>query len=362
MGDEDYLERKRNMRKRKISVALFALMLAATGTFHNNVNVSAATKTFTVVQPHQNETKITGKVKKGCKVKVKINNKTYRAKVYKNGKYMIKVPKLKVGKKYRLTAYQKNKVYARKSFYALVKKLKINPYSEHTHIFSGYTDANAYVILKCHDELFTTTSSASGYWKIDIGYFLENSDLEVKVYKRGKKIAHYQKTSQPKTEQHQHLYDTPIYKTIHHDEAGHFETITGSDSYVEESIKHDICKTCAKDLTQEYVNGIRNGTYKNVKIPQSDKNTSDKQSKEILSMYNDIQWKEDMPLYEDFLAYGGWEHTCLDHELTEQTEGVMIVLPGAIHREWIVDQKAYDQKIVIGYKCSCGAEYALKNE
>ena len=65
--------------------------------------------------------------------------------------------------------------------------------------------------------------------------------------------------------------------------------------------------------------------------------------------------------YEDFIAYGGWNHTCSDHKLTEQTETIMAYFPGAIRKDWIVDQKAHDEQVVIGYQCSCGDIHKVEN-
>ena len=62
-----------------------------------------------------------------------------------------------------------------------------------------------------------------------------------------------------------------------------------------------------------------------------------------------------------FIAYGGWNHTCSDHKLTEQTETIMAYFPGAIRKDWIVDQKAHDEQVVIGYQCSCGDIHEVEN-
>lgn len=371
------------MRKRKISVALFALMIAATGTLHSHVNVSAAPNKLTVTQPYENATRIKGTSKKGCKVKIKINKKTYQATVNKKGKYTIKVPKLKVGKKYRLTAYQKNKVYARKSFYAVVKNIKVDSFDETSQIITGYTAANAHVVLKCNGKSYTATSTASGYWKIAAKEILGKNDVEIKVFKKGKEIAHYKKTYQkeevvkennkqddkqnnekkPETAEetkHQHVYNIPMYAPVHFPEVGHFQIITDSGSYYEKEVTHDICKTCVKDLTQEYVDGIKNGTYKTVKIP---KNNSDaNKSMDILDSYGNVQWNDDMPYYEDFLAYGGWDHTCVDHKLAEETVTINAYFPGAIYQKWIVDQEEHDEQVIVGFKCSCGKMYEEEKE
>ena len=84
-------------------------------------------------------------------------------------------------------------------------------------------------------------------------------------------------------------------------------------------------------------------------------------SRDILDDYKEIRWSNDMPLYEDFIAYGGWNHTCSDHKLTEQTETIMAYFPGAIRKDWIVDQKAHDEQVVIGYQCSCGDIHEVEN-
>ena len=51
------------MRKRRIAVELFAMMIAVTGVFHGSMNVNAATKKITVDQTYENATKIKGKTK-----------------------------------------------------------------------------------------------------------------------------------------------------------------------------------------------------------------------------------------------------------------------------------------------------------
>lgn len=96
-------------------------------------------------------------------------------------------------------------------------------------------------------------------------------------------------------------------------------------------------------------------------IPKNDENTSSSKSRDILDDYKEIRWSNDMPLYEDFIAYGGWNHTCSDHKLTEQTETIMAYFPGAIRKDWIVDQKAHDEQVVIGYQCSCGDIHKVEN-
>lgn len=39
----------------------------------------------------------------------------------------------------------------------------------------------------------------------------------------------------------------------------------------------------------------------------------------------------------------------------------MAYFPGAIRKDWIVDQKAHDEQVVIGYQCSCGDIHKVEN-
>lgn len=251
--------------------------------------------------------------------------------------------------------------------------LQLAKFKHPTHQISFHT--KAYIVLKCSGKSYTTTASVSGYWKIDTKKPLGRNRIEMKVYKKGKVIAKYWKEYQKESSVtdknddqnnaasavHKHFYNIPVYKTVHFDEAGHYETIISSGSYYEKEVSHDICDTCVKDLTQEYINGIKDGTYKKVEIPKNDENTSSSKSRDILDDYKEIRWSNDMPLYEDFIAYGGWNHTCSDHKLTEQTETIMAYFPGAIRKDWIVDQKAHDEQVVIGYQCSCGDIHEVEN-
>lgn len=360
------------VKKQKVMIAL--LMMAAISGSSGNISVHAAAPKISVDQVYQNATRIKGKAKKKSIVKIKIGKKTYQAKVSKSGKYSIKVPKVKKGVKYTINGYLKKKVYAKKNFYAVVKGIEVVPFTEKDHIFSGYTAQKAHVILKCNGKSYTTTSSNSGHFTIDTKKSLGRNKVEIKVYKKGKMIAKYWKEYQDNTSQntnqnaeqnkndqtnnqvsaHEHLYNIPVYKTVHVEESGHWETITTSGSYVDKEVMHDICLTCKKDLTQEYVDGIKDGRYKKIKIPASGKATSSKKSRDILEPYYGVQWQDDMPLYEDFVAYGGWDHTCTNHKLYEQEETINEYFPGAIYKKWIIDQKECDKNVVVGYQCSCG--------
>ena len=74
-----------------------------------------------------------------------------------------------------MTAYQKKKVYAKKSFYAETKNIKVNAFTENDHIFSGYAPSKAYIVLKCSGKSYNDNSQRiKDIGKIDN----EKADLE----------------------------------------------------------------------------------------------------------------------------------------------------------------------------------------
>lgn len=156
----------------------------------------------------------------------------------------------------------------------------------------------------------------------------------------------------PETEQHKHTYTQPIYAKVHHEEIGHMETVTDPPTYHDEKCEHVICQDCGKDLTQAYIEGIKDGTYKNVKIT-SDVSYSQNKSSSILKMYN-LSYDSSMPLYEDYLNNGGWDRSCKNKNVTTKIVTISVCSPGATWNKWIVDKKAYDEQVIVGYKCSCG--------
>lgn len=107
------------------------------------------------------------------------------------------------------------------------------------------------------------------------------------------------------SEKHQHSWQ-PIYKTVHHDEKGHYETVVIQAAWDEEKLSYtDVCNVCGykgSDVAEHIMfdhNGA--GSYHNEGFPT-----------------------------------GEYIH---HDEVTEQ--------------QWVVDTPAYDEQVVVGYKCSC---------
>lgn len=108
--------------------------------------------------------------------------------------------------------------------------------------------------------------------------------------------------------EHQHSWQ-PVYKTVHHDEKGHYETVVVQAAWDEEILRYtDVCNVCGyqgsnvADHIWDAHDGA--GSYHNEGFPT-----------------------------------GEYIH---HDEVTEQ--------------RWVVDTPAYDEQVVAGYKCSCGQE------
>lgn len=110
-------------------------------------------------------------------------------------------------------------------------------------------------------------------------------------------------------QEHQHNWQ-PVYKTVHHDEKGHYETVVVQAAWDEPEMRGtNICNVCGayggNDIA-DHIDDVHggSGSYHYEKIPTG----------------NTIHYDE----------------------VTEQ--------------RWVVDTPAYDEQVVAGYKCSCGQE------
>lgn len=119
------------------------------------------------------------------------------------------------------------------------------------------------------------------------------------------------------TNNHSHSW-TPVKKVVHHKEQGHYENVLVKPAWTEkvpvyEEQERAICNGCGKDITNNITEHNRNHALNGEK--------------------------------------GGW-HT----EWKKVQVGTKTVNHGAVYnKKWVVDKKAYDETIITGYKCSCGA-------
>lgn len=123
---------------------------------------------------------------------------------------------------------------------------------------------------------------------------------------------------------HQHTWEAQ-YRTVHHDEEGHYEDVCVQKAYDEPIYEtHNFCNYCGIDITATGV-GLGHCSVCGPLYPP------------------------DHPLYGQFETQGS-------------SYGTKDVQVGTTHHEavyekkWIVDKKAYDEQVLDGYKCTtCGA-------
>lgn len=348
------------MRKRKLTFGLFSLMMAASVALTGNVNVSAATKKLSVNRVYENATVIKGKTQKKNVVKVKVGGKTYSVKANKKGKFKVKVPKVKVGKKYTVKSYKKKKLYAKKTVYGIAKTVKVNKFTPSSRTISGYTRPSYKVQVTVNGKTYTKKANAnSGAWKMTLSKKIGSDNVKVRVIKKNGK------TFTVTTAEHTHDYK-PVYKTVHHDAQGYYETVK-VDAWDEYSgYDHDICLKDGRDLTQDFIDSIKNKTYP--KLPNQYLTLEDMKKQgwteekgwphysDDYAIYKEMgvnpEDMKDVPPYGMYMGELGWNGECDGHNYS--------LRPHYIHHDattkqvWKVDKKAYDEKIITGYQCACG--------
>ena len=109
---------------------------------------------------------------------------------------------------------------------------------------------------------------------------------------------------------HTHSWE-PVYGTVHHDEVGHYETQTVSEAWDEPIYKEmNVCSACGATFVSP----------------------------------------DDMAI-----------HIIVEHSDTGASYSNQKVQVDTIHHDaviqqvWVVDQAAYDEQVITGYRCSCGA-------
>lgn len=318
------------MRKgKKLAMGLLAMMMAVTITAPA-MNVDAAAKKLSMNRVYEGSTRIKGKTKKKYTVKVKIGKKTYKAKANKKGKFSIKIPKVKTGKKYTVKSYKGKKYYTKKTVYVIAKKVKVNSYQPTSKTISGYTRPSYKVKVTINGKTYKAKASkTSGKFSVKLKKKAGTGKASVKVYNtKGKKF-----TSTTKT--HSHVWKKQ-YKTVHHKEKGHWKTITITPAYDEPVYEtHFICYGCGKDLDVEYKKFDWDAWYQ--KYPEDD----------IIEDVDDFA-----AVHHILLGTGcqsSWYTKSVATGETKHHEAVT-------KQKWIVDQKAYTEKVFNGYRCDCGVK------
>lgn len=313
--------------KRKLTVTLLSAMMALS--MAGPANVGAASKKLSVNRVYENATRIKGKTKGKYTVKVKINGKTYKSKAKSNGKFSVKIPRVNVGKKYMVKAYKGKKYYTKKTVYVIAKKLKLNKFMADSKIITGYTRPSYKVKVTINKKTYTVKASKnSGYFKVKLSKKAGSGNATIKVYNtKGKSF-----TSQ--TAKHTHVWKDE-YKTVHHDAVGHYETVTVPAWDEQKPETHWICYGCGLDLDVEYEKYKKNWP-------------------EHLKEYPDDDFCENI---DEFCgAHSYILGTGCHSSWYSKTVYVTIHHEATTKQQWVVDKKAYDEKIPTGHKkCVCGA-------
>ena len=345
------------MRRRKLTIGLLSMMMAASVAFGIQGNdVHAASKKLSVNRVYENATRINGKTRKKNIVRVKIGKKTYKAKANKKGKFTVKIPRVAVGKKYTLKSYKGKKIYKTKKVYVIAKKLKINKYTPNSKSISGYTRPSYKVKVKIAGKTYVKKASAvTGYWKVKPDNNKKiGTTVSVKVVNtKGKTVT--------ETKKHVHDYKA-VYKTVHHNEVGHYETVEVPAWDSEKETSHYFCLQDGFDLTQDYLDSVKNKTYPDYdeetkkEWGYTEENGYPKNGYDALVFTNNnMEIDKFAPTESMYMGLHGWNGEHDGHNVGTKLVKIKIYHEATTKQVWKVDQKSYDEKVLVSYKCDCGS-------
>lgn len=345
------------MRRRKLTIGLLSMMMAASVAFGIQGNdVHAASKKLSVNRVYENATRINGKTRKKNIVRVKIGKKTYKAKANKKGKFTVKIPRVAVGKKYTLKSYKGKKLYKTKKVYVIAKKLKINKYTPNSKSISGYTRPSYKVKVKIAGKTYVKKASAvTGYWKVKPDNNKKiGTTVSVKVVNtKGKTVT--------ETKKHVHDYKA-VYKTVHHNEVGHYETVEVPAWDSEKETSHYFCLQDGFDLTQDYLDSVKNKTYPDYdeetkkEWGYTEENGYPKNGYDALVFTNNnMEIDKFAPTESMYMGLHGWNGEHDGHNVGTKLVKIKIYHEATTKQVWKVDQKSYDEKVLVSYKCDCGS-------
>ena len=345
------------MRRRRLTIGLLSMMMAASVAFGIQGNdVHAASKKLSVNRVYENATRINGKTRKKNIVRVKIGKKTYKAKANKKGKFTVKIPRVAAGKKYTLKSYKGKKLYKTKKVYVIAKKLKINRYTPNSKSISGYTRPSYKVKVKIAGKTYVKKASAvTGYWKVKPDNNKKiGTTVSVKVVNtKGKTVT--------ETKKHVHDYKA-VYKTVHHNEVGHYETVEVPAWDSEKETSHYFCLQDGFDLTQDYLDSVKNKTYPDYdeetkkEWGYTEENGYPKNGYDALVFTNNnMEIDKFAPTESMYMGLHGWNGEHDGHNVGTKLVKIKIHHEATTKQVWKVDQKSYDEKVLVGYKCDCGS-------
>lgn len=135
----------------------------------------------------------------------------------------------------------------------------------------------------------------------------------------------------PQNPVHTHGWE-PVYKTVHHDEIGHYETVVVKDAWDE-------------DVTENTTEGIVICNQCGMEFPPSKYGSPDAA---IEAHANHV--------FDSWDAGGN----CDNYRVESRTTGTHVVNtihhPAVTEQKYVVDKAAYDEQVIDHYECTCGAK------
>lgn len=312
-----------------------------------------------------NSKSVDGYTRPSYKVEVKLNNKTYVKKASAVNGYWKVVP----GKGRKVGTTVEVKVKDTKGKVVTREKEHIHNYYKPVYKKVHHDEVGHYEITKlpANDETGTEATTKEE-WVVDKKAYDEKVLIGYKCDCGKEKVIKGNNATNENEQQHEHDY-RPVYEKIHHDEVGHYETVEVPGYYETKEITHDFCLVDGRDLTQDYLDSVKNKTYP---VTPNENFTVD-------DMKRDWGWTEEdgypktgydasvftneglevdkfAPTYSMYMGLQGWNGECDGHRYTTKYIEIKIYHEATTKQKWVVDQKAYDEKVLVGYKCRCGVE------
>lgn len=201
---------------------------------------------------------------------------------------------------------------------AATKEIRVNQIYENSTKITGKSKKNTIIKVKIGKKTYKTKTSKNGKYILKIPKAKADKTYTVKAF-QGKKMYAKKKVLA------KHLYNIPVYKKVHYKEKGHWEIVKSPSYTYNFKLTYMICETCGKNLTQEYMNAIIDGSH----------------------TLNEIS-------YEDYLKNGGWDHSCKNHKIGEKVIEESGKGDSKDVKMWVIDQAEHDEKVLVGYRCKCG--------
>ena len=165
------------------------------------------------------------------------------------------------------------------------------------------------------------------------------------------------------TETKKHVHDyKAVYKTVHHDEVGHYAIVEVPAWDSEKETSHYFCLQDGFDLTQDYLDSVKNKTYPDYdeetkkEWGYTEENGYPKNGYDALVFTNNnMEIDKFAPTESMYMGLHGWNGEHDGHNVGTKLVKIKIHHEATTKQVWKVDQKSYDEKVLVSYNCDCGS-------